>query len=101
MNSLAIPILEDKYQAPSQKLVVIHHGAPSSYSYEKEGQKSALGLSDKIVLSTFGLISRGKGIEYVIQALPEVVQVSSGSVSIIGATHPRVKAREENHTGIL
>lgn len=95
MNSLAIPILEDKYQAPSQKLVVIHHGAPSSYSYEKEGQKSALGLSDRIVLSTFGLISRGKGIEYVIQALPEVVHKFPQVVYlIIGATHPRVKARE-------
>ena len=31
MNSLAIPILEDKYQAPSEKLVVINHGAPSNF----------------------------------------------------------------------
>ncbi len=95
MNSLAIPILRDKYRVPSEKMVVINHGAPSACPYRKEEQKVALGLGDRIVLSTFGLISRGKGIEYVIQALPEVVRKFPQIVYlIIGITHPQVKARE-------
>ncbi len=95
MNSLAIPILKDKYRAPSEKMVVINHGAPSACLYQKEEQKVALGFGDRIVLSTFGLISRGKGIEYAIQALPEVVHKFPQVIYlIIGITHPQVKAKE-------
>jgi glycosyltransferase involved in cell wall biosynthesis len=46
-------------------------------------------------LSTFGLISRGKGIEYVIEALPEVVEKQQEIVYlIIGETHPEVRKSE-------
>ncbi len=56
---------------------------------------SLFGLKGKIVLSTFGLISQGKGIEYVIQALPEVVENQPEIVYlVIGATHPEVRKSE-------
>jgi glycosyltransferase involved in cell wall biosynthesis len=57
--------------------------------------KPALGLKNKVVLSTFGLLSKGKGIEYVIQALPEIIKRESKIVyNVIGVTHPNVKRAE-------
>jgi polysaccharide biosynthesis protein PslF len=57
--------------------------------------KPALGLKNKVVLSTFGLLSKGKGIEHVIQALPEIIKKESRIIyNIIGVTHPQVKKAE-------
>ncbi|MGZ4850670.1 MAG: glycosyltransferase, partial [Candidatus Bathyarchaeia archaeon] len=45
--------------------------------------------------STFGLISSGKGIEYAIQALPEVIKKEPRIIYlIIGETHPEVRKHE-------
>jgi glycosyltransferase involved in cell wall biosynthesis len=65
--------------------------------------KPVLGLKNKVVLSTFGLLSKGKGIEYVIQALPEIIKRESRIVyNIIGVTHPQVKSAEgENYRNTL
>jgi glycosyltransferase involved in cell wall biosynthesis len=47
------------------------------------------------VLSTFGLIGRSKGIEYVIKALPEVVEKQPEIIYlVIGETHPEVRKFE-------
>ena len=43
-------------------------------------------------MSTFGLLSKGKGIEYAIQALPEVIKREHRIVYyVLGVTHPQVK----------
>jgi glycosyltransferase involved in cell wall biosynthesis len=95
MNSLAIPLLEKIYGIPREKIEMIHHGAPSKLMESKEDIKNQLGLQGKIVLSTFGLINRGKGIEYAIEALPRVVKKFPNVIYLIlGATHPEVKKRE-------
>jgi len=64
-----------------------------------EKVKPALGLKNKVVLSTFGLLSKGKGIEHVIQALPEIIKKESRIIyNVIGVTHPQVKRSEgENY----
>jgi len=52
-------------------------------------------LKGRIVLSTFGLINRGKGIEYVIRALPKIVEKEPKIIYlIIGETHPEVRKFE-------
>src|SRR3989338_5253627 len=57
--------------------------------------KKILGLSDKTILSTFGLLNREKGIEYVIEALPDVIKKFPNILFlIIGATHPIVLKKE-------
>jgi len=75
--------------------VVIPHGCPEIDLVDNEPIKASLGLKDRLVASTFGLISSGKGIEYAIRALPYVVEKEPRIVYlIIGQTHPQVRKRE-------
>src|SRR5216117_3228658 len=47
------------------------------------------------MLLTFGLLSPNKGIEYVIEALPEILKEHPNVVYIVlGATHPNLLSRE-------
>src|SRR5258708_15865338 len=57
--------------------------------------KDQFGVEGKTVLLTFGLLSPNKGIEHVIEALPEIPEQHPNVVYIIlGATHPNVIAHE-------
>lgn len=61
----------------------------------KTKAKKSLNLNDRFVISTFGMISRDKGIEYAIQALPEVVKQHPNILYlVIAATHPLILKRE-------
>lgn len=94
MNRLAIPILERVYGIPLRKIVYIPHGAPSEIPEDRENIKKNLGLSDRIVLATFGLLGPGKGIEYAIEALPQVVRNFPNVVYLIlGETHPKEREK--------
>jgi glycosyltransferase involved in cell wall biosynthesis len=85
-----------KHQGISyKKCVVIPHGCPSVNFTNRKSIKESLGLEGRLVASTFGLISSGKGIEYVIQALPEVIKEEPRIIYlIIGETHPEVRKSE-------
>jgi glycosyltransferase involved in cell wall biosynthesis len=95
---LAIELLE-KQGIVCKKVAVIPHGCPDVPLVPSEIVKASLGLKDRFVLSTFGLISRGKGIEYVIRALPHVIDKEPRIIYlIIGETHPEVRKTEgENY----
>jgi glycosyltransferase involved in cell wall biosynthesis len=78
-----------------KKCVVIPHGCPSIDCTNNKSVKESLGLEGRLVASTFGLISNGKGIEYAIQALPEVIKKEPRIIYlIIGETHPEVRKHE-------
>jgi len=85
-----------QYGVPSRKVILIPHGCPDLPLIQSGKVKPKLGLQNKIVLSTFGLLSKGKGIEYVIQALTKIVKKEPQLIYyVLGVTHPQVK----NHDG--
>lgn len=95
MTNVARQLLEDVYGVSPRNVRVIPHGVPQVPFQRDRSQKSRLGLSGRQVICTFGLISRGKGLEYMIQAMPEIVQRCPQALYlIVGATHPEVKRRE-------
>ena len=53
--------------------------------------KDQFGVEGRVVLLTFGLLSPNKGIEHVLDALPEILEEFPDVVYIVlGATHPNV-----------
>ncbi len=98
-KSAAIVVLNEttrslvkQYGVPKEKVKLIPHGCPDLPLVPSSKVKPVLGLKNKIVLSTFGLLSKGKGIEHVIQALPEVIKKEPRIVYyVLGVTHPQVK----------
>ncbi|MFQ5940774.1 MAG: glycosyltransferase [Nitrososphaerales archaeon] len=76
----------------NDKVIYIPHGVPSIEGISKENAKKRLGLHGKHVMISFGLISYGKGFEYAIDALPDVIKRHRDfAYLIIGQTHPNVK----------
>jgi glycosyltransferase involved in cell wall biosynthesis len=85
-------ILIDLYGINKEKIEVIHHGVPYMNLPSKEILKEKYGLKGKKVISTFGLLSPGKGLEYAILAMDKVRNSFPNTVYLIlGQTHPNVK----------
>jgi glycosyltransferase involved in cell wall biosynthesis len=89
MNPIASEILRRDYDITPRKVAFINHGAPSPSTQPREAVKQQLGLGGKKVMCTFGLVGAGKGLEYAIQALPQVLRRHPELVYlIVGQTHP-------------
>ncbi len=103
MNELSRSVLVRHYGVPRGKIHVIPHGIPSIQFEPSATYKAALGFDGKIVLSTFGLLSPNKGIEYAIRALPKVIKKFPNLVYlVIGETHPVVRrVRGEQYRNFL
>ncbi|MEM0465347.1 MAG: glycosyltransferase [Candidatus Pacearchaeota archaeon] len=96
MAKAGVEILNRDYGIEKNKIFVVHHGIPNvPFCSDNTLMKKKLKLDGKIVLSTFGLLSRGKGIEYVIKALPPLVKKYPNLLYIIiGETHPAIRKIE-------
>jgi len=96
-------ILLDVYGVDPKKVTVIPHGVPNVHRVSTASVKRALGIADKLIISTFGLINRGKGIEYVIQAMPKILEKHPNSIYLVlGETHPGVRRHEgESYRNML
>lgn len=95
MTKRSKEILVRDYVVAAEKIAVIPHGIhPLPYTNTIDAKKD-LKLEGKTVISTFGLLSSGKGIEYAIEAMPEVVKRFPNAVYlVIGATHPSVLKKD-------
>jgi glycosyltransferase involved in cell wall biosynthesis len=93
MSTHGAQLLREVYGVPAEKIDIIPHGIPAVP--ESSGSKDRLGVEGRTVILTLGLLSPDKGIEYVIEALPTILERFPDCVYIVlGATHPHVKARD-------
>ncbi len=85
-------ILQKVYGVEHEKIDVIHHGVPKKQIRSREVLKGIYGFESKQIISTFGLIGPGKGIENGIEAMAKVVKENKDVVYLIlGQTHPALK----------
>lgn len=95
MADSAVDILKDDYGINDTKITMIHHGVPIFHPQREERIKKKLGLENNFIISTFGLINKGKGIEYSIKAMAKVVKKHPKALFlIVGETHPQVRKHE-------
>ncbi|PYF68971.1 glycosyltransferase family 4 protein [Pedobacter nutrimenti] len=91
MSNRAVGFLTSVYEIPLEKIQLIEHGVPDLEAKVNNPVKSSLAFKNKKVLFTFGLISRNKGLETVIEALPKIVEKHPDVMYVIlGTTHPGV-----------
>ncbi|HMJ65950.1 MAG TPA: glycosyltransferase family 4 protein, partial [Candidatus Binatia bacterium] len=90
--------LQDIYNVPAEKIDLIPHGIPDMPFVDPNYYKDKFGVEGRLVLLTFGLLSPNKGIEHVLDALPDIVAEYPNLVYIVlGATHPNL-LREQGET---
>ena len=99
MTDTALRLLVESGVCVEEKVRVVPHGAPARIVARSIGEPArrptSSAVSGPFRLSTFGLISPGKGLETVLDALPELVERHPEIVyTIAGRTHPDVSRRE-------
>jgi len=89
LNRLAINILKNDYDVDESKITVIPHGIHDIPYENSIKEKTKLGYKNKTILTTFGFIRSSKGFEYLIDALPGVVDKFPNVLYlIVGGVHP-------------
>jgi glycosyltransferase involved in cell wall biosynthesis len=95
MSQLSSQFLQEIFKVPGSKIDMVPHGVPDLPFLDPNFYKDRFGVEGKAVLLTFGLLSPNKGIENVIQALPQILSKHKNVAYIVaGATHPHILRRE-------
>ncbi len=95
MSQLSSQFLQEIFKVPGSKIDMVPHGVPDLPFLDPNFYKDRFKVEGKAVLLTFGLLSPNKGIENVIQALPEILSKHKHVVYLVaGATHPHILRRE-------
>ncbi len=95
LANIAADILVRDYGIERNKIHVVYHGIENIPFQSSEAAKKKLKLDGRTVLLTYGLLGRGKGIEYMIQALPPLVKKYPNILYlVVGETHPAVRKEE-------
>jgi len=95
MSELSSQFLQEIFKVPGSKIDMVPHGVPDLPFLDPNFYKDRFGVEGKAVLLTFGLLSPNKGIENVIQALPQILAKHNNVAYIVaGATHPHILRRD-------
>ena len=95
MSQLSSQFLQEIFKVPGSKIDMVPHGVPDLPFMDPNFYKDRFGVEGKAVLLTFGLLSPNKGIENVIEAMPQILSKHKNVVYIVaGATHPHILRRE-------
>jgi glycosyltransferase involved in cell wall biosynthesis len=94
MAEMGREILRNDYEIQNE-IFFIPHGIPFVPFESSVHEKKNLGYQNRIVLSSFGMMNRGKGYEHVIESLPSVIEKFPNLLYlIVGETHPIVRKHE-------
>lgn len=94
MGTTAARLLHDVYGV-TRPPVVIEHGMPAIEPRGRHRLKRQLGVEDRAIVSTFGLVDPRKGLEFVIEAMPEIVERHPNALYlVVGQTHPELLRKE-------
>jgi len=89
MTQNAASILTKDYAIAASKIAVIPHGTHLVPSLDRKKLKKQYQLSQRKVLSTFGLLGSSKSIETTLDALPPVIEKHPEVLFLVlGKTHP-------------
>lgn len=95
MADRARALLLETYGIAPGKVQVIPHGVPPVEPHGRTRLKEQLGLADRTIVTTFGLVDPRKGLEYMIGAMRAVrVHDPRALYLIVGKTHPELIRRE-------
>jgi glycosyltransferase involved in cell wall biosynthesis len=90
--------LHEIYGVPEEKIDLIPHGIPDMSFVDPNFYKDQFGVEGKPLALTFGLLSPNKGIEYMLRAMPAVLEeFPNFAYIVLGATHPNL-LREQGDT---
>jgi len=91
MSKRAVEFLVSIYDVPRENIELIEHGVPDFNLPATNPFSNISSFRDKKILLTFGLISKNKGLETVVRALPAIVKKYPDVVYVVlGRTHPGV-----------
>lgn len=95
MTERARKLLQSVYDVSADKIFIVPHGVPHFTIKNRDHLKEKYGLAGRRIITTFGFISPGKGLEIGLKALAMVVNDHPEALYIIaGSTHP-VLMREQ------
>jgi glycosyltransferase involved in cell wall biosynthesis len=91
MSETGRKVLLSAHREAAGKIEVVPHGIPDRPFVETHAAKAKFGLKGKTVILTFGLLSPNKGIETVIDAMPEILRSCPSAIyMVLGVTHPNL-----------
>lgn len=95
MTNHSRQVLIDVYGCPAEKAVVIYHGVPDFTFNDVLKHRQKLHIKASPMILCAGLLGPGKGLEYVIEAMPAIVnRLPEAKLYIVGQTHPVILRSE-------
>jgi len=91
MNERGVTMLEDIYRVKRKKIQLVPHGIPDLPFVDNNYYKHKFGMEGRRTILTFGLLSKNKGIEVMLKAMPAIIEAEPSVLYVIlGMTHPSV-----------